>query len=259
MTFEIVFDSAREFESLIATLEKFFDEAVFQVNMEGIQMRAIDPSRVVLVDLNLPEMLFSKYSVESEEAIAFDLKRFLKVLKLARSRDTLVLRKGGENFLEVGLLGDENTWFKLPLIDANTPEIEIPSLPWTVKAVVLAGALKRAVKAAKLVSDSIYFMATPEKLTFKAEGNDSEVRTVLTMEDPGLLDLEHKMTKAKSAYGVAYLEDILRSLADADEVIIRFGFDIPLLLKYMVRDAGEVSFLIAPRVEEGRSHHHHHH
>lgn len=64
MTFEIVFDSAREFESLIATLEKFFDEAVFQVNMEGIQMRAIDPSRVVLVDLNLPEMLFSKYSVE---------------------------------------------------------------------------------------------------------------------------------------------------------------------------------------------------
>ncbi len=133
MTFEIVFDSAREFESLIATLEKFFDEAVFQVNMEGIQMRAMDPSRVVLVDLNLPEMLFSKYSVESEEAIAFDLKRFLKVLKLARSRDTLVLRKGGENFLEVGLLGDENTWFKLPLIDANTPEIEIPSLPWTVK------------------------------------------------------------------------------------------------------------------------------
>ncbi len=70
------------------------------------------------------------------------------------------------------------------------------------QAVVLAGALKRAVKAAKLVSDSIYFMATPpEKLTFKAEGNDSEVRTVLTMEDPGLLDLEHKMTKAKSAYG----------------------------------------------------------
>lgn len=80
----------------------------------------------------------------SEEAIAFDLKRFLKVLKLARSRDTLVLRKGGENFLEVSLLGDENTWFKLPLIDANTPEIEIPSLPWTVKAVVLAGALKKS-------------------------------------------------------------------------------------------------------------------
>lgn len=214
-------------------------------------MCVIDLSRVVFVDFNFLEMFFFKYFVESEEVIVFDLKCFLKVFKFVRSRDMFVFCKGGENFFEVGLFGDENMWFKFFLIDVNIFEIEILSLLWIVKVVVFVGVLKRVVKVVKFVFDLIYFMVIFEKLIFKVEGNDFEVRIVFIMEDLGFFDLEYKMIKVKSVYGVVYFEDILRSFVDVDEVIIWFGFDILLFLKYMVWDVGEVSFLIVLRVEEG--------
>jgi len=63
MPFEIVFDGAKEFTSIITEVSNLIDEAAFKITEEGISMRAMDPSRVVLVDLNLPAEIFSKQSL----------------------------------------------------------------------------------------------------------------------------------------------------------------------------------------------------
>jgi len=67
MPFEIVFDGAKEFADLIDTASNLIDEAAFKIAEEGISMRAMDPSRVVLLDLNLPASIFSKYDLDGEE------------------------------------------------------------------------------------------------------------------------------------------------------------------------------------------------
>ena len=59
MPFEVVFDGAKDFASLIDTASNLIDEAAFKVTEEGISMRAMDPSRVVLIDLNLPAGILS--------------------------------------------------------------------------------------------------------------------------------------------------------------------------------------------------------
>ena len=101
MPFEIVFDGAKEFADLIATASNLIDEAAFKVTEEGISMRAMDPSRVVLIDLNLPETVFSKYDVEEAETIGINMDHFKKILKRGKGKDTLILRKGDESFLEI--------------------------------------------------------------------------------------------------------------------------------------------------------------
>jgi len=67
MPFEIVFDGAKEFTSIITEVSNLIDEAAFQIAEEGISMRAMDPSRVVLIDLDLPRNIFSKYHIEEDK------------------------------------------------------------------------------------------------------------------------------------------------------------------------------------------------
>ncbi|WP_457742195.1 DNA polymerase sliding clamp [Thermococcus sp.] len=249
MPFEVVFDGAKEFANLIATASNLIDEAAFKFTEEGISMRAMDPSRVVLIDLNLPESIFSKYEVEEPETIGINMDQFKKVLKRGKAKDTLILRKGEDNFLEVTFEGTAKRTFRLPLIDVEELELELPELPFTAKVVVLGEVLKEAVKDASLVSDAIKFIATESEFIMKAEGETNEVEIKLTLEDEGLLDLEVK-EETKSAYGISYLSDMIKGIGKADEVILNFGNEMPLQMEYPIRDEGRLVFLLAPRVEE---------
>ena len=249
MPFEVVFDGAKDFASLIATASNLIDEAAFKFTEEGISMRAMDPSRVVLIDLNLPESIFSKYEVEEPETVGINMDQFKKILKRGKAKDTLILRKGDENFLEITFEGTAKRTFRLPLIDVEELELELPELPFTAKVVVLGEVLKEAVKDASLVSDAIKFIATENEFIMKAEGETQEVEIKLTLEDEGLLDLEVE-EETKSAYGISYLSDMIKGIGKADEVILRFGNEMPLQMEYLIRDEGKLVFLLAPRVEE---------
>ncbi|WP_456367865.1 DNA polymerase sliding clamp [Thermococcus sp.] len=249
MPFEVVFDGAKEFADLIATASNLIDEAAFKFTEEGISMRAMDPSRVVLIDLNLPESIFSKYEVEEPETIGINMDQFKKVLKRGKAKDTLILRKGEENFLEVTFEGTAKRTFRLPLIDVEELELDLPELPFTARVVLLGEVLKEGIKDASLVSDAIKFIARENEFIMKAEGETNEVEIRLTLEDEGLLDLEVQ-EETKSAYGISYLSDMVKGIGKADEVILNFGNEMPLQMEYMIRDEGRLTFLLAPRVEE---------
>ncbi len=249
MPFEIVFDGAKDFADLIATASNLIDEAAFKVSEEGISMKAMDPSRVVLIDLNLPESIFSKYQVEEAETIGVNMDHFKKILKRGKTKDTLILRKGDENFLEITFEGTAKRTFRLPLIEVEALELDLPELPFTAKVVVLGEVIKEAVKDASLVSDAIKFIAKENEFTMKAEGETQEVEIKLTLEDEGLLDLEVE-EETQSAYGISYLADMIKGIGKADEVVIRFGNEMPLQMEYLIRDEGKLVFLLAPRVED---------
>ncbi len=249
MPFEIVFDGAKEFADLVATASNLIDEAAFKISEGGVFMRAMDPSRVVLIDLSLPGSVFSKYDVEEPETIGINMDHFKKVLKRGKSKDVLILRKGDENFLEVIFEGTAKRTFKLPLIDVEELEMELPELPFTARVVLLGEVLKEAVRDASLVSDAIKFIAKESEFVMRAEGETNEVEIKLTLDDEGLLDLEVE-EDTKSAYGISYLADMIKGFGKADEVTLRFGNEMPLEMDYFIRDEGKLVFLLAPRVEE---------
>ncbi|MDI3474577.1 MAG: proliferating cell nuclear antigen [Thermococcaceae archaeon] len=249
MPFEVVFDGAKDFADLIATASNLIDEAAFKFTEEGISMRAMDPSRVVLIDLNLPASIFSKYEVEEEETVGINMDHFKKILKRGKNKDTLILRKGEENFLEITFEGTAKRTFKLPLIDVEALELDLPELPFTAKVVLIGEVLKEAVKDASLVSDAMKFIARENEFLMRAEGETNEVEIKLTLEDEGLLDLEVD-EETQSAYGISYLADMIKGIGKADEVILRFGNEMPLQMEYPIREEGRLVFLLAPRVEE---------
>jgi len=251
MSFEIIFDSVKEFTDLMATLNNFFDEVQLHIDETGISTRAMDASRVTLVNMKLPDTLFSKYNVSGEVSIALNLEQFLKALKLGRAKDSLLFRYNNDGRLTVGFIGDEKTYIRLPLLeDTNLPETDIPELEWKGKTIILAGAFKRALNAAAFASDAIRITVAPDNVRFRAEGETTSAETILTLEDPSLQDVEAPEGPVEGYYGIPFLQDVVKKLGEQDAVIIRVGPDMPILMKHYFRDEGEVKFLIAPRVEE---------
>lgn len=249
MAFEIVLDDVKGFVDTVSILRNFFDVIAFHLTEEGIDLKAIDPSRVVLVNMRLPETIFARYQLDEEATLTVNMEKFYKALKLGKSGDTLILRGKDNQSLIVGFQGNETTFVTLPLLTEEVMGTDIPELEWTAKAVLLAGSLKRALTAAAFASDAVLIKATPDEISFHAKGENEQAETKLTMEDAGLMDLE-ATDVTQSGFGVAYLQDIVRKLGDDDEVVLRLGPQMPLFLKYSIRDEGEAKFLIAPRVIE---------
>lgn len=251
MSFEVVLDGTREFVNLMKLVDTFVESAALNFDVDGLTLRAMDSSRVLLVNIDLPSEVFSKYDVDEPELIGIEMERFAKILKLlAKPKDTLILRKGESNHLELILRGEETLRFKIPLLSyVEEEDLRLPKLPHKVKAVILAKGLKKAVKAASLVSDALIFVGTPDALKLIAKGETTEFEATMALEDEVMLDLTVKES-AKSAYGISYLIDLVKAFDQGDEVILKFAKDIPLEIEYWVRDIGKATFLLAPRVEE---------
>lgn len=249
MSFDILYTPANEITALFKTLSKFFDEIQLEVTPESLDIKGIDPSRVVLTNVHLPENIFDRYVVDGKHVIAINLHDAVRALNLAKSGDSVVFR-AEDSHLVLGLLGSEKMYFHLPLLnDTDILDVDVPSLAWTAKAIVLAGGLKRALTAASLAWHSVMLKITDSTLVISSDGEKMKASTIMTLEDEALLDIDATQT-AKSYFGITYLMDAIRHLDSNSEVKLKLGNTMPLLIEYRIKEEGYVKFLIAPRVVE---------
>jgi len=113
------FSDARTWRYMMASIEKILDDGVFVANEEGLMLRALDPSRVVMVDLFYPSDSFSIYEVEGDEfsfGVSFNV--FSRVLRRAKKDDQLELRVD-ESFIDVKFVGRGSRRFRIPQISLS--------------------------------------------------------------------------------------------------------------------------------------------
>jgi len=58
--FRFRFTDARTWRYMVASIEKIIDEGVFVASPEGLSLRALDTSRVAMVDLYYPQDSFKE-------------------------------------------------------------------------------------------------------------------------------------------------------------------------------------------------------
>ena len=83
-------------------------------------------------------------------------------------------------------------------------------------------------------------------LVFKV---DRAVTKIEIKEDEGVKISEPQKSKIKSKYSIEYLKKMISGSKLASNVKIRFNNDYPLKLDYTETDKVQLSFILAPRVE----------
>lgn len=234
----------------ISIISDLVNEGRFKIGPDGIEMIAMDPANVAMVIFKLFSSAFIEYDVKEEINIAVNLSNMKQILRRAKPSDTLTLELDQQNKLKIHLRGNTSRTFSLPLIDIEGKEQKIPDLSFPVTIETASELLNEAVEDVDVVGESVSFIADKGTFTISSEGDLSNAKIVVKKGDETKITINTDST-IKSKYSIEYLKKMVggSKLADNGGVSIQFNNDYPLKLEYKTLNKVQLSFILAPRVE----------
>jgi proliferating cell nuclear antigen len=248
--FKAKFDDAKTWQTLISALSAMVDEANFELSSKGITLRAMDPSRIAMVDFELPKSAFSHFECDEEGKIGINLDEMEKIVRRAGAGNSLELGVDNEkNQIKITLEGRTRRSFSMAMIDLSVERPPTLTIEFDVSIKITADTLKEIIQDADVISDFIALDASDEALTFSARGDTGDLQVRIGKDQEALL--EYKVKKpAKSLYALEYMNDMMKAVAASDTVQMEFGKGTPAKLLFSVSGGGHITYYLAPRVEE---------
>ena len=223
-------------------ISSIVDEVQIQTDSEGFRLDALDRSHITFVHLELKSSLFDEFVCDEPEKINIDTDEFMKVLKRSKSTDRVIMSLDEGNFI-ITFEGEAKRTFKIRFIDIEYESPTPPQLNSPTKFEIPFNLLKDSIQDMDLFSDKITLMVDSEKFRASAEGEFGDANIEY-------IHGEKIDTEAKSVFSLEKIREMLKADKFSEMAIINLGTDIPLYLTLRrVDGAGELSFLLAPRIE----------
>src|SRR5512136_389621 len=89
--FKLKVSDAKLLRDMATAISILVDEATFKIDPEGLKLRAMDPSRVAMIDFEWPKTIFEEYVVTEPTKIGINITELLKLLKRAGKEETVEL------------------------------------------------------------------------------------------------------------------------------------------------------------------------
>ena len=248
--FKLKVSDAKLLRDMATAISILVDEATFKIDAEGLKLRAMDPSRVAMIDFEWPKSLFQEYVSTEPTKICLNISELLKLLKRAGKEEAVELSlddKTGK--LLVAITGKYNRNFTMPTLEASEEEVPTPKISFNVKAKTTTQGLSQAIEDAQLVSDHVRIEAEPEKMTLSASGDLMGATITLQKGNDALLELDVK-ENAKATFSLSYLSEIIKAAsATSDIATLEFSSDMPVRIDFQQQKEGKLTFFLAPRIE----------
>jgi proliferating cell nuclear antigen len=248
--FKAKMSDAKLLRDMITAISTLVDEATFNITPDGIKLRAMDPSRVAMIDFEWPKTVFDEYQSDQTTKMCINITEILKLLKRTAKDEAIELTLDEKtNRLNVGIKGKYDRTFNMPTLEATEEEVPTPKITFNIKAKVTTDGLHQAIEDVLLVSDHVKIEVDPEKLTMKAAGDLMGANIELKKGNDALLEIEAK-EPSKATYSLSYLSEIIKTAAASSEIAtIEFSNDMPIRIDFQQPKEGKLTFYLAPRIE----------
>jgi proliferating cell nuclear antigen len=231
----------------IGIISELVNEAKFKITPDAMELVAMDPANVAMVIFKLLSSCFTEYDVKQDTELSLDLGNLKQILRRAGANDMLSMEIV-ENRLKLQLKGKSTRTFSLPLIDTEDKEQKVPDLNFPANVKTNTSIFNNAIEDVDIVAESVTFEADKATFTVNGESDLSNANVMIPADDDTIISLEGE-EKVKAKYSVEYLKKIMDASKLTDNVTIQFNKDYPLKLDYIVIDKLQLSFILAPRVE----------
>ena len=81
--FKLKVSEAKLLRDMVTAISILVDEATFKIEPDGLKLRAMDPSRVAMIDFEWPKTIFEEYECISPSKICINISELLKLLRRA--------------------------------------------------------------------------------------------------------------------------------------------------------------------------------
>lgn len=241
------FKSARTWTYIVGSIKEILDEGVFTATDQGLSLRALDTSRVVMVDLFYPREAFDVYEVSEKESFGVSFDVLGKVLARSLKDEALSLETQKDSLL-VSFEGHGVRQFRIPQVSLNVEELPEPKISFTVYAKMSNATFIDAVKAVEEVADSLTISAEEGKIYFIGAGDVEKVEVELSVEGQSLIDLKVD-SPDRATYSVEYFDDMIKAARGADQVTLQYAQDSPARVQFDFEGGGRLTFYVSPRIE----------
>ncbi len=248
--FKLKVSDAKLLRDMATAISILVDEATFKIEPDGLKLRAMDPSRVAMIDFEWPKSIFQEYEAPEPSKMCLNISELLKLLKRAGKDESVELSlddKTGK--LLVIITGKYARKFTMSMLEPSEEEVPTPKISFNVKAKTTTHGLSQAIEDAQLVSDHVKIEAEPEKLTLSASGDIMGATITLSKGNDALLELDVK-ENAKATFSLSYLSEIIKAAAATSEIAtLEFSTDMPVKIDFQQTKEGKLTFFLAPRIE----------
>jgi len=248
--FRAKINDAKLLRDTITAISTLVDEATFDITPEAIKLRAMDPSRVAMIDFEMPKTTFDEYTCDTPTKMCINITEILKLLRRTAKDESVELaldEKTGR--LNVSIKGKYERTFNMPTLEAAQEEVPTPKVTFNVRAKATTEGLHQAIEDVSLVSDHVKIEMDNEKMTMRATGDLMGATVELKKGSDALLDLEAK-EPSKATFSLNYLLEIIKTAsATSDIATLEFSTDMPIRIDFQQPKEGKLTFYLAPRIE----------
>lgn len=248
--FKIKMTDPKLLRDMFSAIAILVDEATFNVDPEGIQLRAMDPSRVAMVDFQWSKDVFDDYQCDQPQKMCINISELLKLLRRASREEVIEISLNPETArLQISITGRYTRTFNMPTLEPQEEEVPTPKITFKVQAKITTDGLRQAIEDAQLVSDHVRIEADNEKLVLNATGDLMDANIELKKGSDTLLDLQVQ-EPAKATFSLSYLAEIIKAASASSEIAtIEFANDMPIHIDFQQPKEGKLTYYLAPRIE----------
>jgi proliferating cell nuclear antigen len=247
MALKMVLPDAKIWKNIIESLT-LLEEANFIASEKGIELRAMDPGRVAMIDFSLPAEAFEEYVCTEPTRLGINIESMNKIMRRTGTQEALHMELEGTSKLSLTFIGQNKRSFGLALLDLSESENPRPNYDCKVKIKLRAETLQQAVKDAEIVADHMRIVADENELILSASSENTDMKIVIKKDSDDIA--EFNVSEESSAmYSREYLTEMTKAIKASELVMLAFSASMPIQLEFRIIAGGKLIYYLAPRIE----------
>ena len=243
--FVIKMKDPKELRMIAESVSTLVDEATFEVSIEGLTFRGMDPSHVALVDISVPNSCFDGFECSSTVKFGVRIDEFAKVLANLDPKEPVTI------YNETGLLyiksfGSTTT---LRLIESTGGSTPLPKLNFNTTFELDKRNIQR-LKNVEAVSE--YVTIESDNNALRMSGQSDYGHNIQLFEPEHIMEIQTK-ENSKATYSLDYITKFTKSLLKyVKSLKFEYSTKMPMRISTKINNygTGYIHFYLAPRVQE---------
>lgn len=245
---KILVEDIKSFKDAVNAVVNLIDEGSFELTPSGMHLRAMDPSQIAMVDLDMPKEFFSSFDADGKFIVSLNLTGFSKILSTARPGEKLSMSVSEDSSkFSLEFKGESKRRINVPLLDLNQSDVKEPKVPFDAFIKLNSGALKAMLGDAGLLSSHVIFEVSDLEFVVEAKGDAGDVR-IQTDKNSQVIKEFKVQNNARAMFPFEYLDNMTKSCSSDGFIELNLKTDAPIRINYLIGKA-KLSYYLAPRVE----------
>lgn len=252
---KLVLSQPNVLKNLIDVVSNLVNECHISINPTHMQIIAMDPANVAMVNMRMNSSIFSEYDVGNGGKLGINLMGLKQILRRLASNDVLTIETE-ESILKINMRAENrNRTFTLSLLDIEGREIKEPDFKHYLTVSMPSTVFSDAIEDASIASDSLQLVTMSGKFVLLAHGDLNTAKIEVPTGDEISIDLnmvERKSQEGEDKVSARFAREYLEKMTDgskiSNRVIFNYKKDHPISLTYK-NEHSELKFLLAPRIE----------